>query len=290
MSQTATMRGKVCMITGGTSGIGKAVALGLARMGAHVVVVGRNPDKGASVVREIRQASGNNDVDLLLADFTSFASVRELAATARTRYPQLHVLDNNAYLFQAKRVVTADGLEYMFQVGYLSAFLLTNLLLDTLKAGGGRIINMAAPQTGASINFDDLMGEKSYSAFRQTSQTKLALILFAYELARRLAGTGVTVNALNPGLVNTHEGSGGYEGVAGIGYRLTKPFAKSPDEGARTPIYLATSPAVAGVSGKYFEKEAEKSSAKMTYDTALQTRLWQASIELTHLEVASVPA
>ena len=198
----------------------------------------------------------------------------------------MHVLVNNAFTFTAERTVTVDGNETIFAVNFLSAFLLTNLLFDLLKSSTpARIVNMAAPQTGAAIHFDDLQGEKSFSGFRQNSQAKLAMVLFTYELERKLKGTGVTANCLNPGFVNTHSGSGGYPGFAGVVYNLTKNFYKTPEEGARTPIYLASSPDVATVSGKYFQDEKEKPSAKITYDEALAQRLWQASAALTKLDV-----
>ena len=195
------MRGKVCMVTGSTAGIGKATATGLAKLGAHVIVVGRDAKKGEAVVNEIKQASGNAEVALLIGDFSSQASVRQLAETTKATYSQLHVLVNNAFTFTAERTVTVDGNETIFAVNFLSAFLLTNLLLDLLKSSTpARIVNMAAPQTGAAIHFDDLQGEKSFSGFRQNSQAKLAMVLFTYELERKLKGTGVTANCLNPGL------------------------------------------------------------------------------------------
>jgi retinol dehydrogenase 14 len=283
-SQISGMRGKACLVTGGSSGIGKATALGLANMGATVIVVGRDRSRGEAAVTEIKQKSNNDAVDLMLADLSSQASIRRLAEDFKDRYQQLHVLINNAGVFTSKHTVTVDGIETTFAVNHLAPFLLTNLLLDVLKASApARIINITSSgERSGTINFDDLQGEGRYSGFQAYNQSKLAMILFTYELARKLEGTGVTVNCVHPGVVVTNLGRGS-SGAFGLLLRLMRPFFSSPEKGAETPIYLASSPEVEGVSGKYFAKKAEAKSSERSYDTVTARRLWQVSAELTKL-------
>ena len=283
-SQISGMRGKVCLVTGGSSGIGKATALGLANMGATVIVVGRDRSRGEAAVTEIKQKSNNDAVDLMLADLSSQASIRRLAEDFKDRYQQLHVLINNAGVFTSKHTVTVDGIETTFAVNHLAPFLLTNLLLDVLKASApARIINITSSgERSGTINFDNLQGEGRYSGFQAYNQSKLAMILFTYELARKLEGTGVTVNCVHPGVVVTNLGRGS-SGAFGLLLRLMRPFFSSPEKGAETPIYLASSPEVEGVSGKYFAKKAEAKSSERSYDTVTARRLWQVSAELTKL-------
>jgi NAD(P)-dependent dehydrogenase (short-subunit alcohol dehydrogenase family) len=278
------MSGKVCLVTGGSSGIGWATALGLANMGATVIVVGRDRSRGEAVVAEIKQKSNNDAVDLMLADLSSQASIRRLAEDLKDRYQQLHVLINNAGVFISKRTVTADGIETTFAVNHLAPFLLTNLLLDVLKASApARIINVSSSGERLGIlNFDDLQGEGRYSGFRAYNQSKLAMILFTYELARKLEGTDVTVNCVHPGVVVTNLGRGS-SGSFGLLLRLMRPFFSSPEKGAETSIYLASSPEVEGVSGKYFAKKSEAKSSERSYDAAIARRLWQVSAEMTKL-------
>ena len=200
-----TMQGKICLVTGASSGIGKATALGLAKMGATVVMVCRDANKGEAALSEIKRNSGSSSVDLLLADLSSQEAIRRLATEYKSKYQQLHVLINNAGVYYTKRHVTVDGLEAMFAVNYLARFLLTNLLLDIIKRSApARVINVAgAYHAKGKINFDDLQGEKDFDGQRANHQSKLADVLFTYELARRLEGTGVTVNCLHPGMVAT---------------------------------------------------------------------------------------
>ncbi len=280
----SSMSGKVCIITGGSSGIGKATALGLANKGANVVMVGRDRSRGEATRTEIVEKSGNELVDLMPADLSSQESIRQLAEDFTSRYGRLHVLINNAGVFISKRTVTVDGIETTFAVNHLAPFLLTNLLLDVLKASApARIINVTSSgERSGTINFDDLQGEGRYSGFRAYNQSKLAMILFTYELARRLEGTGVTVNCVHPGVVVTNLGRGS-SGAFGLLLRLMRPFFSSPEKGAETPIYLASSPEVEGVSGKYFAKKAEAKSSERSYDTVTARRLWQVSAELTKL-------
>jgi NAD(P)-dependent dehydrogenase (short-subunit alcohol dehydrogenase family) len=281
------MNGKACMITGASSGIGKATALGLAKMGATVVMVCRNRGRGEAAMAEIRAESGNQAVDLMLADLSSQASIRQLEDDFKDRYQQLQVLVNNAGVFLSQRSLTADGIEAHFAVNYLAPYLLTNLLLDMLKAGApSRIVNVSGTyHRKATMDFDDLMCEKDYSASRANNQAKLALILFTYELARRLEGTGVTANCLHPGVVATSlvEKDPDYSPFSRFIYKLFKPFLASPKKGAETSIYLASSPEVEGVTGEYFVKKAAVESSPESYDMAIARRLWEVSAELTGL-------
>ncbi len=279
----STMQGKVCLVTGSSSGIGKVTARELARLGATVVMVCRNRAKGEAVQAEIKAATGNDRVDLILADLSSLADVRRAAAEFKERYTQLHVLIHNAGGVNSVRKVTSDGLEMTFVANYLAPFLLTELLLDVLKASApARIVNVSstAHQSG-KIDFDDLQGEKKYNMWKAYGQAKLALILFTYELARQLEGSGVTVNALHPGVIasNFDQGLGK---IYRLGWKLAAPFMTSVEQGAQTTLYLATSPEVEGVSGKYFANCKEVRSSKLSYDEAVRRRLWKVSEELVH--------
>lgn len=275
---------KVCLITGATSGIGRATAMGLANMGASVVMVGRDRGRGEAVMAEIKEKSGNASVDLMLANVSSQEEIRRLADEVKETYPRLDVLINNAGVFRSKRITTPDGIETTFAVNHLAYFLLTNLLLDVLKAGApSRIVNVSSgEQRNATIDFDDLQGEKGYKGAKAYSQSKLATVHFTYELARRLEGTGVTANCLHPGVVGTNFGSG-VSGVFGFMVRALRPLMKSPDKGAETSIYLASSPEVEGLSGRYFVKKAEARSSDVSYDERIARRLWEVSTELTNL-------
>jgi len=281
------MNGKVCMITGASSGIGKATALGLAKMGATVVMVCRDRGRGEAAMAEIKAKSGDQAVDLILANLSSQKSIRRLVSDFKDRYQQLHVLINNAGVFLSKRSVTADGIEAHFAVNYLAPYLLTNLLLDVLKASApSRIVNVSGTyHRKATMDFDDLMCEKDYSASKANNQAKLALILFTYELARQLEGTGVTANCLHPGVVATSlvEKDPDYPPFSRFLYQLFKPFLSSPEKGAETSIYLASSPEVEGVTGEYFVKKAAVESSPESYDAGIARRLWEVSPELTEL-------
>jgi NAD(P)-dependent dehydrogenase (short-subunit alcohol dehydrogenase family) len=224
---------------------------------------------------------------LLLADLSSQKAVRQLVSDFTSRYDRLHVLVNNAGIALTKRAVTDDGLEKVFAVDYLAPFLLTNLLLEALKAGApARVVNVAGDyHRKASLHFDDLMSEQDYNGYRANNQAKLALILFTYELARRLEGTGVTVNALHPGAVATDSVSKDPDvpAFSRFMYRLVKPFFQSPEKGAETSIYLASSPEVEGITGKYFIKKKAVQSSPESYDTRIAQRLWETSLKLTGL-------
>ncbi len=278
------MVARICMVTGANSGIGKATAAGLAEMGATVILVCRNREKGEAALSETKEKSGNNSLDLMLADMSSMQSVRQLASEFRRKYDRLHVLVNNAGLFMIRRKTTGDGLETTFEVDYLSHFLLTGLLIDLLKAGApSRLVEVSSiAHYNGHIDFDDLQGEKGYGGWKAYSQAKLAQVLFTYELARRLKGTGVTANCLHPGAVATNIWSKPL-GRAGFIAKITRLFMMGPEGGAETPIYLASSPDVEGVSGKYFTKKKEKESSKESNDEQVARRLWRVSEELTGL-------
>jgi NAD(P)-dependent dehydrogenase (short-subunit alcohol dehydrogenase family) len=275
------LEGKICFVTGSTSGIGKVTARELADRGATVVLVSRNRAKGEAMQAEIKQATGNQHVDLLVADLSLLEDVRRLATEFQQTYPHLHLLVNNAGCAYPRRTLTSEGLEATLAVNYLAPFLLTELLLDTLKASApARIVNVSSAQhTNASIEFDNLQSEKKYANLRSYNQAKLALLLWTYELARRLEGTGVTVNALHPGITATNFPSG-MTGAAAWVMRLSKPFLLTPEKGAQTTLYLATSPEVEGVTGKYFVKSQETKSSNGSYDQTVGSRLWEVTEQL----------
>jgi NAD(P)-dependent dehydrogenase (short-subunit alcohol dehydrogenase family) len=282
-TSNTSMQGKICMVTGASSGIGKATAMGLAEMGATVVIVSRDLARGKAAQSEIKAKSGNNAVDLLLADLSSQQSIRQLAEDFKQRYTKLHVLINNAGMTSLRRRETVDGLEMTFAVNHLAPFLLANVLLDVIKASApSRIINVSSDAHEAGyINMNDLQSEKKY--MRAYGQSKLALVLFTYELARRLKGRGVTANCLHPGFIATNFGQNG-TGPLGRGViKFLSHFGMSPEEGAKTSIYLATSPEVEGVTGKYFVKSTSKRSAPITYDVTLQRQVWEESARLVKL-------
>ncbi|HWG45798.1 MAG TPA: SDR family oxidoreductase [Gemmataceae bacterium] len=276
------MQGKTVLITGATDGIGLVATRELARLGATVVAVGRNADKTAAVVERIRLETGNPRVEGMLADLSSQRDIHRLVQQFRERHDRLHVLLNNAGALFHPRRESVDGIEMTFALNHLGYFLLTNLLLDVLKASApARIINVSsAAHRRAKLNFDDLQYRRRYRGMGVYSASKLANLLFTYELARRLQGTGVTVNALHPGLVATRFAVGS-SWVGRVLRGLIWCFGISPEQGARTLIYLASSPEVEGVTGKYFqnEKMVESSPASRNEDAA--RRLWDISEVLT---------
>jgi NAD(P)-dependent dehydrogenase (short-subunit alcohol dehydrogenase family) len=276
------LRGKTCLITGASQGIGLAAAVGIAQAGAETVLVARNRERGEAAVAEVKAKSGNSDVSVLIADLSSQQSVRQLAAAFKDEHPKLHVLLNNAGGLFVKRVLTADGIETTFALNHLGYFLLTELLLDVIEASApARIINVSsAAHFGGEIDFGDLQHEKRYSSFKVYSDSKLANVLFTYELSRRLAGTGVTANCLHPGVVTTGFGKNN-PGLSKTLITIAGPFMLSPEKGARTSIYLATTPEVEGVTGKYFDKCKSISSSKQSYDVDAARRLWEVSEEMT---------
>lgn len=288
MVTSTSMQGKICLVTGATSGMGKETALGLARMGATVILVARNKSRGEETRQEIMRQSDNSNIDLLLADLSSQQEVRTLADEFKAKYQQLHVLVNNAGAVFTKRQTTVDGLEMTFALDHLAYFLLTNLLLDTLKASAPtRIINISSQAQGfGKINFDDLQGEKHYGllGFGAYGQAKLANVMFTYELARRLQGTGVTVNAVGPGPVATNFGMSN-RGIFGALTKFAMRSAKSPADAARTAIRLASAPELQGETGKFYYNEREIHSSKLSHNVATQKRLWEVSEVLTKAPV-----
>jgi len=280
------MEGKICLITGATDGIGKQTAFDLAKQGVHLVLVGRSQEKVESCVAEIKQKTGNGNVDYMLADFSSQRQTRQLADDVLSKYDRLDVLVNNAGLMSMSRRETEDGLELMFGVNHIGYFLLTTLLLDRILASGeARIVNVASDaHVGVALDFDDLQNEKRFSAMRVYGQSKLANIYFTYELARRLAETKVTVNCLHPGFVATNMGANNVPYIGGAIKKVVNLFAgKNVIDGAATSVYLASSAEVATVSGKYFVDCQPVQSSEVSYDEAIAQRLWEVSESLVQL-------
>ena len=284
VSDTTTMKDKVVMVTGANSGIGKAASLALAKMCATVIMVARNKERGEAARFDIIGKSRNNSVDLLLADLSSLESVRQLAVDFRRKYSKLHVLINNAGLFNQRRRVTVDGYENTFATNYLAPFLLTNLQLDLLKASAPtRIINVSSVgHYNGHINFEDLNLENDYGGWKAYGQSKLALVLFTHELAKKLQGTGVTVNAVHPGTVATNIWTRPF-GPVGFIMALPKLFMTSPEKGAETIVYLASSPDAKGLNGEYVEKLKVKKSSDESYNEEIAQRLWDVSAKLTRI-------
>ena len=284
------MVGKTVVVTGASGGIGKATAVALAALGARVAITGRDPRRVEATAVEIRDLTGNPDVVGFAADLSSQAEVRRLAAEVLEAYPRLDVLVNNVGGSWATRHVTVDGLERTFSVNHLAAFLLTDLLLDRLKASApARVVTVASnAQSLGRIDFDDLQGERSYSERKAYPQSKLASVMFTYELARRLAGTGVTANVLHPGVVNSGFGAEDPSLIFRLLVPLWRPFMKTPQEGAATSVYLASSPEVEGVTGRYFANGRAQASSVVSYDGAAATRLWEVSAGL--VGVSTSPA
>jgi NAD(P)-dependent dehydrogenase (short-subunit alcohol dehydrogenase family) len=279
-----SMQGKVCLVTGATSGIGQVAAIELARRGAHIVIVGRSAEKCANTQAQIRATRSDAIVDTLVTDLSSLAETKRLAEQVRQRYPRLDVLLNNAGAMFWNRSESVDGIEKTFALNHLSYFVLTNLLLPVLKQSApARIVNVASDaHKGVSINFDDLQFKQKYSGWKAYQQSKLANILFTYELAKRIEGTGVTANTLHPGFVLTNFLQVFHDAPAGWLINALAPLvAISPERGARTSIYLASSPEVEGVSGRYFVKEKPVVSSPQSRDPLAAERLWQVSVEMT---------
>jgi NAD(P)-dependent dehydrogenase (short-subunit alcohol dehydrogenase family) len=278
------MTGKTCLITGGNSGIGKATALGLAKTGANVVIVSRGKEKGEAALTEIVAKSGNRNVELMLADMSSQDSIRSLASDFKAGHEKLHLLVNNAGVYLTKRITTVDGLESTFAINHLGPFILTNLLIDLLKASApSRIVNVTSDaHRGAKVNFEDLQGEKKFSGWQAYSQSKLAMILFTHELAKRLDGTGITVNSAHPGVVRTNFARNN-GGLVAFGFGLMHVFFISPETSAKRILYVATSPDLEGVTGMYFTKMHAAKSSQESYDDDSARRLWQISEQLTKL-------
>jgi NAD(P)-dependent dehydrogenase (short-subunit alcohol dehydrogenase family) len=279
------MEAKTVVITGGNAGIGKETAVGLAEQGAHVVVTSRDPERGAAARADIRERSGSDKVEVMALDLASIASIRAFADAALANLDRIDVLINNAGLVVGDRRVTEDGFEMTFGVNHLGHFLLTDLLLDRLRqTDGARIVVVAShahKSARGGLDFDDLQAERRYRPFLVYSRSKLANILFTRELARGLDGSGVTVNALHPGFVGSRFGRDGDIGWWGnLGMPLARPFAISNEKGARTSIYLASSPDVARSNGQYFYKCAPSTPSASARDNTAAKRLWEVSEQL----------
>jgi NAD(P)-dependent dehydrogenase (short-subunit alcohol dehydrogenase family) len=287
MMNLNNLEGKTVLITGATSGIGLEAARALARLNPTLVLVSRSEARSAATAERIREESGNPRVEYLVADLSAQAQVRELAAQFQSRYDRLDVLINNAGGLFATRQLSVDGIEMTFALDHLSYFLLTNLLLDMLKdSAPSRIVNVAShAHFDAPLDFDDLQMSRGYIVWKAYDRAKFANILFTYELARRLEGTGVTVNALHPGIVRTNIGKSANWFIGAFWNVYTRVTGGlTPAEGARTTIYLAASPDVEGVSGKYFdEKQQITPSDPATYDEDAARRLWKVSAEMVGL-------
>lgn len=275
------MQEKTVVVTGANQGIGKAAAVALAAKGARVILVARNREKGERARAEV-DAAGAGGAELVVADLSSQAEVRRAAAEIKAKHDRLDVLVNNAGVFVPERHTTADGLEETFALNHLGYFLLTRELLDLLKESGpSRIVNVSSEaHRGARMHWDDLQFERTkYGGFKVYGQSKLANVLFTYELARRLEGTKVTANCLHPGVIGSGFGQT-YGGAMSVLVKIARPFMLTPEEGARTTVHLASSPDVEGVSGKYFSKCKPVRSNPLSYDEQSQHKLWALSEEL----------
>jgi NAD(P)-dependent dehydrogenase (short-subunit alcohol dehydrogenase family) len=283
------MQGKTVLVTGANQGIGKATAIALARKGARVMMVARNADKGRAALAEVQNASPQRDAELIVADLSSQAEVRRLAAEVRSRHPRLDVLVNNAGVLVPERHTTVDGLEETFAVNHLAPMLLTVELLDLLKASGpARIVTVSSDvHRSATMQWDDLQFRThKYRSFKAYGQSKLANVLFTYELARRLEGTGVTANTLHPGVIASGFGQT-YPGPISMLIKIARPFLLSTEEGAATSVYLASSPEVEGVTGQYFNKCRPVRTNAVSYDLASQRKLWALSVEMISAHAAA---
>jgi retinol dehydrogenase 14 len=276
------MTGKTVLITGGTGGIGKATAVGLASMGARVGITGRDRTRAERAARDIKAVAGNPAVDVFVADLSSQGEIRRMADDVLSAYPRLDVLVNNVGGFWAHRHVTSDGLEHTFALNHLAPFLLTSLLLERLIASApARVVTVASgAQSMGKIDFGDLMGERDYSGQRAYNQSKLANVMFTYELARRLDASGVTATALHPGMTNTaFSAEDPARAMAPVVF-VARPFMRSAKKGAETVVFLASSSAVEGVTGSYYANRKAKKSNQSSYDREITARLWQVSANL----------
>lgn len=279
-NSVGSIAGRTCLITGASGGLGKATALGLARLGTSVIMASRDETRGEVDRAEVAARSGNNAVKFMPLDLASQQSVRDLAARIKAESGRVDVLINNASVFKGKRSVTPEGLENMFGTNHLGHFLLTNLLLDVLKASPqARIINITAPST-TRLNFDDLQGERKFNALSAFGASKMCNLLFTYELARRLAGTPATSNALHPGLMKSNLMS---EAPAPIRW-LTRLFSSTPERASVSLLHLASSPQLAGVTGKFFKGVKMSTSNAYSRDVDVQRRLWDVSARLVGLD------
>lgn len=275
------MTGKVCLVTGANAGIGMETARGLAEMVATVVMVCRDRERGETAQREIKQSSGNAPVELMVCDLASQASIRQFAEDFKQRHDRLDVLVNNAGVLLRERSLNEDGIESTFAVNHLGYFLVTSLLLGLLKKSSpSRIVNVSSTaHKYGKLDIGGWVAGRDYSAFGSYSNSKLANVLFTYELARRLQGAGVTANCLHPGRVGTNL----FRGLPGFLQALIKLVTIGPERGAQTSIYLASSPEVEGITGKYFARRRQQKSSETSHNEEAARRLWEVSEELTGL-------
>ncbi len=291
---SADMQGRTVVVTGGNSGIGLETAAALGQLGAHVMITARSPERGAAAVKKIAARIGDiGSVELVVFDLADLSSVRRGAAEILDRCPHIHVLINNAGLTLSERSETVDGYESTFAINHLGPFLLTTLLLPRLEASApARVINvasMAHNQARGGMPFDDLQATKGYATMKVYGVSKLANILFTNELARRLIGTGVTANSLHPGTVRTKFGADGdVKGLFALGIKIGAPLFLSPAKGARTSVYLASSPEVETLNGKYFAKCQQKTPKKWALDADAARRLWDESEQMVGAHSESV--
>ena len=279
------MNGKTCLITGANGGIGYEIARALANKGARIVMVARNEDRGAAAQQRIATATGA-DVDLVLGDLSLVEDVKRVASDVKERCSKLDVLVNNAGGGYARRVVTREGLDDTFALNFLAPFVVTLELLDLLQASApARIINVSSSaHKGGKIDFDDLQHEKKYSRMKAYTNTKLALNLFTFELARRLDGTGVTCNAVNPGFVTTQPSYATRFEI--LFMKFLSPFGRTPEQGAVPSVFAASAPELDGVTGRYFDPKCRAVDASSaSYDRTLGLRLWEKAAELTGVGV-----
>lgn len=285
MNASQPMSGRIVVVTGATGGIGKATAAGLAALGARVGIVGRSPDRLTATAAELGGLAGPGPIDVFAADLSSQEQVRRLAAELEERYPRIDALVNNVGGFWAHRHVTADGLELTFALNHLAPFLLTGLLIDRMRAhGDARIVAVASSaESLGRIDFDDLQGTQRYSGQRAYNQAKLADLLFTFELARRLRGTTVTANAVHPGVTRTAFGAEDQARLYASMGGLARPFMRSPERGADTVVWAASSPELDGTSGQYFHDRRAKRPSPRAIDETTAKRLWRVSEELVGL-------
>lgn len=279
------MAGKICMVTGATAGIGTFTAKALAAQGAEVIITGRNQQKTENTVRQIKSETGNESVDYLLADFSDLQQIHEMARSFKERFSRLDILVNNAGAFFNTRRKTPYGVEMTFLVNHLSPFLLTNLLLETMVSNlPARIVNVSSDAHQYDrMNFDDLGFQHGYFGMKAYARSKLANIVFTYELARRLTGSQVTVNALHPGHVATDIWKTNFSFIGPALKWVMGLFALTPEQGADNSIYLASSPDVAKITGRYFVKREPVQSAPISCDEKVAQKLWEISEKLTSI-------
>ncbi len=271
---------KIAVVTGATAGLGQWIAHGIARAGYHVVIIARNAERGAATQRWIAERAKGASTELVLADLSSLAQTRAAGASIAERYPRIDLLVNNAGLITPNREVTSEGHERILAVNHLAPFVLTGVLDWALRdAAPSRVVNVgSASSDRATIDLDDLEGERRWWALRAYGQSKLAIMMATFERARLLAGTGVDVNVVHPGVVSTDIGA--VPGLIGFGWSLLRPFMIKPQQGADTPLHVALAPGLAGVTGRYFKKREEARPNRLALDRALTARLWAETVRL----------